>query len=341
MFKPPRCPNDDCGAVSSEIQPFYQRWGSFPVICKGGRIPRFRCRECNRTFSTQTFRLDYRDKRPDLNVELVKRFCSRSGLRQTGVVFCIPLKTVIHKLRKIGEHLGRLHEHLMGQFPSGRTFMMDELETFETDRIERPVTMPVLIDEKSFFIVATKSGTLPPRRIKKRTKAKPENRERDLRQLMNRKSESSKVVREVFERLRAHLAPGARLTLETDRKMTYPKIAREVFESQRLRHVRWSGAMPKTTENPLFRVNLTLGMLRDGMSRLTRRSWLVSKIKENLDLHANFYIVYRNYHRLLTNESAVTPAEALGFLPRRLEWEEMVGWDPAKGMPVQDGGLAG
>ena len=143
MFNPPRCPIEWCGAVSTKDEPFFQRWGSYAVMCKGCRIPRFRCRECKRTFSTQTFRMDYREKRPDLNVEIVKRFCSRAGLRQTSFVLRISMKTVIKKLKKIGEHLGRLHEHLMGNFQSGRSFQLDELETFETDRIERPVTMPV------------------------------------------------------------------------------------------------------------------------------------------------------------------------------------------------------
>lgn len=336
MFNPPRCPIEWCGAVSTKDEPFFQRWGSYAVMCKGCRIPRFRCRECKRTFSTQTFRMDYREKRPDLNVEIVKRFCSRAGLRQTSFVLRISLKTVIKKLKKIGEHLGRLHEHLMGKFQSGRSFQLDELETFETDRIERPVTMPVLIERRTFFIVGSLAGTLPPRRIKKRTKAKPAKRALDLIQLKERKNESSKVVRAVLERLRAHLSPGARLTLETDQKKTYPKIAREVFESFDLRHLAFPGSKPKTNRNPLFRINLTLGMLRDGMSRLTRRSWLVSKIKENLDHHANFYIVYRNYHRMLTNEVMMPPAVALGFLPRRLEWDEMVGWNPAKGVPLMD-----
>ncbi|MHC4837652.1 MAG: hypothetical protein ACYTF3_05645, partial [Planctomycetota bacterium] len=43
------------------------------------------------------------------------------------------------------------------------TFQLDELETFETSRLTRPVTVPVLIERSSYFILTTRTAPMGPR----------------------------------------------------------------------------------------------------------------------------------------------------------------------------------
>ena len=43
-------------------------------------------------------------------------------------------------------------------------FQLDELETFEHHRKLKPITMSVLIERKSYFLVDSRAGTLPARR---------------------------------------------------------------------------------------------------------------------------------------------------------------------------------
>jgi hypothetical protein len=38
-------------------------------------------------------------------------------------------------------------------------------------------------------------------------------------------------------------------------------------------------------------------MMRDGISRLVRRSWGASKLRARLELHAWIWVVWRNYVR--------------------------------------------
>ena len=62
-FRPALCPRPDCPSLLSD----HHRWrhkGRFQRRCDGRSVQRFLCLECRRTFSTQTFRLDYRQQNP-------------------------------------------------------------------------------------------------------------------------------------------------------------------------------------------------------------------------------------------------------------------------------------
>ena len=70
MFQPPRCPNRACAAHARPDPGFCIRHGSYSPACRSAPVPRFRCKSCRRTFSRQTFRMDFADHRPDLNARL-------------------------------------------------------------------------------------------------------------------------------------------------------------------------------------------------------------------------------------------------------------------------------
>ncbi|MBL7008437.1 MAG: hypothetical protein ISR76_05525, partial [Planctomycetes bacterium] len=68
-------------------------------------------------------------------------------------------------------------------------------------------------------------------------------------------------------------------------------------------------------------------MMRDGVSRLVRRSWAASKRRERLEQHLWIWLVYRNYLRGVTNEAPrVTPAMAVGVDDRKRTRTELLRW---------------
>ena len=92
-FEPPRCPHDDCPSITSG----HRRWcfkGRYPRACDGRTVQRFLCLECHRTFSTQTFRVDYRLKLPRLNLELIGPFVSKVTHPQAARILGCPTGTV-------------------------------------------------------------------------------------------------------------------------------------------------------------------------------------------------------------------------------------------------------
>jgi hypothetical protein len=102
------------------------------------------------------------------------------------------------------------------------------------------------------------------------------------------------------------------VTLETDRKATYPGSIRRVL-GPKTRLCRIDSRLERSYRNPLFPINHTLAMLRDGMSRLVRRTWAASKRARRLELHFWVWLAYRNYVRDITNQArGTTPAMEIG-----------------------------
>ena len=114
--------------------------------------------------------------------------------------------------------------------------------------------------------------------------------------------------------------------MQTDRKATYATILQGRF-GIRLAHQRHSSREKRDYKNPLFPINHTLAMMRAGISRLVRRTWGASKLRERLEHHAWIWVAWRNYVRGITNLAPrVTPAMALGVEEKRWTVAEIGAW---------------
>lgn len=322
-FVPPRCPFPECAFHRDPPPKFFVRRGCYRAHCRREPVPRFRCRGCGKGFSRQTFRHDYRDHRPECNERLFELLTSGVGLRQSGRVVRLDVHAVQKKARKIGRTCGELHRKLCPALPAGRTYVLDEEETYEGASI-RPLTMPVLIERESWFVVATDVG--PIRRLAPRGTRRRRRQEIDESRHGKRPDRSAVCVRNVLGRL-CELTPEGPLVLWSDRKATYARIARAVFGG-RVVHERISSQLVRASFNRLFPINTTLAMTRDNCGRLRRRSWLVTKKGEYLQLQMHMFTVYRNYVRRRFNrdEPHETPAVVLKLLSRPLAIAEVLAW---------------
>ena len=322
-FVPPRCPNPRCAQHALPTGKFYRRRGFYRPACRGEPVQRFRCRACGRHFSRQTFRFDYRDRRPQDNAPLFYLLASGVGLRQAGRVLAMDVRAVQQKKQKMAAMFARLHDNLCAQLPPGRTYLLDEEETYEGASI-RPLTMPVVIDLDTWFVVATAVGTI--RRGAQRGTVRRQREEAHEQKHGRRSDQSDLRVRDVLQALAAK-APAGCLVLRTDMKTSYAVIAKAVF-GERLEHQVTSSRRVRNSANPLFAINTTMAMTRDNCGRLRRRSWLVTKKAERLQEQLLLFTIYRNYVRRRFNRDAEddTPARILGLLPRSLRKHEVLAW---------------
>jgi hypothetical protein len=245
------------------------------------------------------------------------------SLRQAARLLDIDIHAVQRKLRKFARTCAALHDNLSPTLPSGLTFLLDEEETFETEKI-RPLTMPVLIEKETWFVVATDAA--PIRRL-----AQEGSRRRLKQQAMEaregpRPDHSRRSVQGVLRELARRL-DGGTLTLLSDEKSSYGSLVREMF-GDKVRHETTPGTAARTTHNPLFPINTTMAMTRDNNGRLRRRSWLVTKSRRCLGEQLALFLVYRNYVRFRFNrdEPEQTPAWFLKLLPRALRASEVLAW---------------
>ncbi|MBK7643415.1 MAG: hypothetical protein IPJ19_10255 [Planctomycetes bacterium] len=323
-FRPEYCPCRDPQCAADGFQ--YQRRGSFTRACDGRRVQRFQCKRCHRTFSTQTFRVDYRLRRVSLDVKIFAALISKVTQRQIAKTFHCKLKTVERRIELYGKQCRAFHEWCMRRrstsTPWEGQFQLDELETFEHNRRLKPVTVPVLVHAPSYSILHAEVGTLPPRkplsRANLRKLALLDKEERE------RKSESRVMMTRCFEVLSSVCDPAAPVSVGTDEKHTYAVALRRIFGA-RLLHQKTNSKVPRSYRNPLFPVNHTFAMLRDNLSRLVRRNWGASKKRGRLERHLWIYIAWRNYVRPITNRNRnQTAAMVAGLCPGMLEISDLL-----------------
>jgi hypothetical protein len=270
--------------------------------------------------------MDYRDHKPSRNVRLFELLASGVGLRQCARMIKLSRRCTELKFRKLGRHLRQLNRNLRGPLPEGCVLQFDELETYEECRNARPLSVPTLIERESRFIIWSESAPIRPRgrmSTKRRRSIARSERRHGPRTDGSRRSSRLTLMRG------ARLTRGLRqVALETDEKSSYRSLAKQVF-GEGMQHSQTNSGLARMTWNPLFPINHSEAMVRDLTGRLRRESWLASKKRRFLDLQLQIYAAYRNYVRLRFNRDAkedVSPAQLLGFVPRRLRMEELLGW---------------
>lgn len=97
-FWPPHCTNPDCAQSSAPQKAGFFRHGHYTTRLCGRRVPRFLCRVCRRTMSSQTFDSTYRLRRPELEHAIIREIAQGSSLRRVAQVLGINRKTVSRRL---------------------------------------------------------------------------------------------------------------------------------------------------------------------------------------------------------------------------------------------------
>ncbi len=322
MFEPIRCPYPSCRFHHQPPAGFASRRGSYHPHCRNQPVQRFHCRACERSFSRQSFRADYMHKKPHLNAPFLRLMVSCVALRQAARVLQVARRTVEHRFRWLTRHATLLQLNCLRGARLYGPFQLDELESFEHSRLQ-PLTVPVLIDRDTFFIVATEVGSL-----RRKGRLSPLQR-RTLQALEahhgRRASRSARSVRAVLSRLLLLSNSRAPIRLDSDQKPTYGRIGQSLFGSRFVWRAHPGGAR-RDRRNPLFPINHTNARLRHFLSRLRRRTWCVSKRGQCLQAHLEIAALWGNYCRGITNRTRTTPAQALRLAPRAYSPAELLGW---------------
>lgn len=230
-------------------------------------------------------------------------------------MFQVNLKTIAHRLRILGTQAEAVHRFICDsrkvKLGSDAPFVFDELETFENSKIFGPLTVPVVVHGKSWFILHAEVGTMACRRKR--------------RDAPRRLHQSSLVVGRALRRVRDLTDEKCTPHFVSDRKQSYVMLLRQIFPEYA--HLRVSSRAKRVRSNPMFPINNLFGQMRDCVSRLVRPNWAHSKKKERLVDHLWIYIVYRNYVREITRDRRdMSSASSLGILPRRLTAAEVLTW---------------
>ena len=291
------CPG--CRASGSSVV----RYGRYFRRSDSRHIPRFRCNDCGKHFSSATFSDCYRQKKRRLNPRLRALLGSAMSMRRLAVLLRTSRTTVARKLVFLGDQARAQQRHFLDEHCQQNglfdAVQFDDLETFEHTKC-KPLTVTVVMNPESRLIIdyalAPIAANGPLAAISRQKYGK-------------RKDQSRAARHQLFERLKARVSPEAEF--KSDEHRHYPVLMRRHFPAathRRYKSIRGcvtgQGELKKVRHDPLFGVNHTLAMLRANINRLVRKTWCTTKKIERLDDHLALYIDFHN--RVLLQHARTT-----------------------------------
>lgn len=252
-------------------------------------IQRYRCKACEKHYSSATFTPTYRQKKRRLNRLVQMDIASSTSQRRIAIKHRCARKTVERKIVFLAQQARKKTQQWLSTCAPFEHVQWDELVTFEHTRL-KPVSVPVMVCVKTRKILGYGVAPIPASGLIAR---------RSREKYGPRRDRSGAKRREVLQRVSPHLAPTVHI--ETDE---HQKYAREIGDalpgSTHTRHqsIRGSltgqGELKRTGFDPLFGINHTLAMMRDNIKRLTRKTWCTTKRLDRLEDVMAIYVHYHN-----------------------------------------------
>jgi hypothetical protein len=250
-------------------------------------VQRYLCRGCGKSFSQATGRDTYRQKRRSYNHRIRWLLSIKVNLRAIARYLKLSRGTVAARLDFHGERgrryfanlslTGLIHVHF------------DELQSSIHTKC-KPVAIPMAVDVKSRRILALSVASMPAQHPLKQTA---------LRKYGPRADDRPEAIAAVLRRIGPMLAQGCQLT--SDSAPRYPAPVKRLLPHvthvtvlSRKGCVTGQGELKKTGFDPLFTLNHTAAMIRDGTSRMVRRTWANSKRFDRLESHLLVYAHFYN-----------------------------------------------
>ena len=289
VTEPPFCPYVACQFHRNPVGWRYVRAGTHERKHPPKVVQRFQCLACERTFSTQTFKLGYWCRRQDLFEPVFQASMACAGLRQICRQLSLTRVTVACRIERLGRHCLLLNEMLRPKRAPTEPVVLDGFETFEHSQFA-PMHLNLLVGGHSLLVYGFTESEL---RRKGRMTARQARRRDKLEEKFGRPD--PKAIEVGVERLlRATLPEDADIVLHSDEHPAYVRAISKLPTSFRIRHHRTPSTAPRTVHNPLFGVNLTDLLLRHGSSNHKRETIAFSKRRQAVVDRASIFVTWRN-----------------------------------------------
>ncbi|MEI6873561.1 MAG: hypothetical protein WCL50_00365 [Spirochaetota bacterium] len=325
-FMPPFCARNSCRHHEyPRIDPYadFVPWGSYPTKAFG-RVPRFRCTVCGKTFSVQTFRPDYYAKRVIDYDDIARRLASCESLTAIGRSLGASTDTVSNRISRASRQALAFESDQASTRHPEEDLAADGFESFCCSQYY-PNNIAILVGATSQFVYAADHATL-------RRKGRMTTAQKERRAVLDRKFRPdpqgiTKSFRRVAGESLRVLSDGGRqsLTLWTDEHRSYPRAIGSspclvaLRDACRLVHRTISSRASRTRDNPLFPVNYLDRELRKDLHEHVRETVCfgrnVNRQMERLVLY-QWWHNYRKPHR--AREDQGSHAEVAGYDPGRI-----------------------
>jgi len=324
----PFCPNPLCDLHLSEAPPDWYAHFGFYLTNTFGLVPRFRCRSCGKTFSTQSFSIDYFAKRKVDYPGLLDRHASSESLRALSRNLKLSCGTVQNRLDRLARQGIALHTRLRRFADPKEAVCIDGLISFAVSQFF-PSEITLSITSSSRFILdaslATRrrSGTMTTYQKARAAELYP--------RVSFERGAVGRTFRDILDGISEDRAAreGFPLILITDEKKEYQlalsnnPLFRDQDEAHRTAHLRVHSELPRTFSNPLFASNYLDREIRKDQANHIRETACFSRNVSNEMSRLMCYLVHHNYRKRYRiggrADQDQVHVEAAGISRRRIE----------------------
>lgn len=332
-FSPPFCPNSACRHHQDRPGTYkaFQSWGSYQTRTFG-KVPRFRCTACGKSFSVQTFRVDYWTKSVIDYADLTERLSSCSSIRALARAFHLTGKSIQNRIGRAARQVLALASRLSSTRKPSEDLAADGFESFCVSQYF-PNNIHILVGTESQFVYECDHVTL--RRKGSMTEAQKARRARIDRLFQP----NPKALVDSFVRIGTACLgvlsdrASSNLTLWTDKKLEYPRALGNspciaaIRDQGRLLHRTVSSRAARTRVNPLFPVNYLDREIRKDLHEHVRETACFGR---NVNAQMERMTLYLFYHNFMKSHRSRgdrrSHAEVAGYDRYEIEQELRTLW---------------
>jgi transposase-like protein len=302
MFSFSFCPNPQCTYhFKAPPCPWFSRAGSHSTKAFGP-VPRFKCSSCRRTFSTQTFSIDYYAKRVVDYPDLLDRHRSAMSIRSLGRAIDASCGTVLNRIDRLARQALALHARLRLLASTHEDVCADGFVSFDVSQFF-PNEIAISIAAESRFVLDLSHATR--KRSGTMTKDQRTRAEELYPRLAFERGAITRGFRDILDSLEAERPPtaGRPLVLITDEKKEYIHALRSSAlwknqdEGRRIAHIRVNSQLPRTFQNPLFPSNYLDREIRKDQASQHRETTCFGRNVANGMTRLALYLVDHNYRK--------------------------------------------
>ena len=296
MKKPPFCPNRGCPnhQINTDVitQPWYYNCGYYSNKSKHG-IKRFRCKTCNKRFSSQTFSFDYALKKKGLFRQIFLKLKACSGIRDMARDLKMAPSSISLRITRLARQSTAFHAEMKSHIRLDEDLVADGFESFVVSQYF-PNNFNILVGKESQFLYTIDYSQL---RRKGRMTEKQKKRNRILQaQVLYRRSVTVSF-KDLCHFISYRMWSSRRQVniLYTDKKNEYIQVLKVFVFPETLKHIAVSSRLIRTVDNELFAVNYMDRQFRMCLAEHVRETVRFARNVNNSMERMAVYGLYHNY----------------------------------------------
>lgn len=239
-------------------------------------------------------------KRPELNEEIFKLYCSGMTIRRMAKVLGCSTQTVLDKIIFLSDKARKYHEEYLAYgLIQTNEVSFDEMESFEHTKL-KPLSIAIAVCVESGRVIDLQVATM---------NAKGHIASRSQQLYGWRKDTRADACEEVICSIKKCCPPNVKVV--SDGKLHYLTLLKTYLPN--CNHVpikaRLVKKAPKEDKKAIQILNHRCALLRADISRLGRKTWATTKNKSMLQRHLDLLICYINNYKFSDVINEISPVK--------------------------------